>query len=225
MAAPFSPRQKKLLLLVGAGLAALAIVGLLIFRGVDVPGQLNRGFVLLGAGGPWVFFAAMALLPGAGVPMSIFTLTAGRLFEERMGMTSVVIAGIAAATVNIVITYWLARWALRPGLTRLLGRLGYALPKFDSADQTDLIVVLRVTPGIPLFVQNYLLGLADAPIGRYLVISCAVQWGYTAGFIMFGDALFKGKGRLACAAVGLLVASIALTHFVRRHQAGRKAAA
>jgi uncharacterized membrane protein YdjX (TVP38/TMEM64 family) len=230
MASPFPPRQLKLLAIVAAGLAAVAAVVVLAHYGFDLFGVVHRllglagrAVALLGTGGPWVFFTAMALAPAAGVPMITFSLTAGHLFEDRMGVGAVVAAGLAAATVNLLLTYWLARWALRPGLTRLLGRLGYSLPNLDAADQTDLIVILRVTPGVPFFAQNYLLGLANAPVGRYVAISCAAVWSYTSAFILFGDALAHGKGGLAFSAGSLLVAALAATHLLRRHYAGRKA--
>jgi uncharacterized membrane protein YdjX (TVP38/TMEM64 family) len=180
---------------------------------------------LLGTGGPWVFFIAMALLPAAGVPLLTFSLTAGHIFEKQMGMGGVVAAGLAAATFNLILTYWLARRAFRPAFTRLIKRLGYAVPQLDAADQTDLVIILRVTTGIPFFVQNYVAGLADTPFIRYLVISCAAVWSTTTGFILFGDALFHGKGHLAMVAGCILIAAIAVTHFLRRHYAGKKKAA
>jgi uncharacterized membrane protein YdjX (TVP38/TMEM64 family) len=81
----------------------------------------------------------------------------------------------------------------------------------------DLIVILRVTPGIPFFVQNYLLGLAEVPAGRYFAVSCAIALPYCAAFVLFGNALMTGQGKLLLALVGVLVALVAGTHLVRRH--------
>jgi uncharacterized membrane protein YdjX (TVP38/TMEM64 family) len=139
-----------------------------------------------------------------------------------MGMGWVVACGLAAATINILLTYWLARYALRPHLDRLMKRWGHRLPKVDGGDITDPIVLVRVTPGIPFFVQNYVLGLADAPLGRYLVISCAVNWMYTSAMIIFGDAILHGKGKLISIAIAVTVAAVVLTHFIRRHFARGK---
>lgn len=183
-----------------------------------------RLVALLGMGGPWVYFIAMAVLPGLGMPMLAFTLTAGPVFGQSLGMGGVVAAGIAAATANFMLTYALARGALRPWLERLLVRLGHRLPQAGEGDMTDLIVVVRVTPGIPFCVQNYLLGLANAPAGKYLVISCLAVWSYTAGFILFGDALLHGRGNRIVVAVSVLVAAFAVTHWARRHFGARKAA-
>jgi uncharacterized membrane protein YdjX (TVP38/TMEM64 family) len=159
----------------------------------------------------------MAVLPAVGVPMMAFTLTAGSAFGPRMGMPGVIAAGLVAIAVNLTFTYCLARWALRPWLARLLERLGYRLPTVSGGDMTDLIVLLRVAPGLPFFAQNYLLGLADAPLAAYLVISCVVSWFYSASFILFGDALLHGKGRVGLIALSLLLALSAVAHLLRRH--------
>ncbi len=222
---PATPADRRRLLLKLAIVAAALLVGAgIALRGTDIRALLAPGMALIRGAGPWSFYIAMALLPAAGVPMLTFSLTAGPIFAERLGLGATVAAGLAAATVNLLLTYWLARRALRPWLTRIIEHLGYRMPDLDSADLTDLIVIVRVTPGIPFFAQNYMLGLAGAPIGRYVAISCVVVWSYTAGFIVFGDALLHGRGRMALVAVSLLVAAAAATHLARHHYANRKAA-
>lgn len=179
----------------------------------------------IAAAGPLVFFSAMAVLPAFGAPNLAFALVAGPAFGERLGIPTVIALGLAALTLNLIVTYWLARRWLRPLLTRLLARFGYGLPQMDSGDLTDLIVLLRVTPGIPFFVQNYLLGLANAPFGRYLAISCGIQWVLNAGFMLFGDALSQGRGKMVLTAILLLAAVSIATHLARKHMARKKAAA
>jgi uncharacterized membrane protein YdjX (TVP38/TMEM64 family) len=180
-------------------------------------------FDTLAGAGPGVFFAAMALLPLVGVPMSPFALSAGPLFGARLGTPVIIVLGLAAITFNLTVTYWLARRWLRPVLARLVTRLGYTLPVVESGDATDLIVLLRVTPGPPFFVQNYLLGLAEVPFGRYLVISCAVQWSFNVAFMLFGDALSQGHGKMAMISISLLAALVVGTHLVRKHLGRKKA--
>jgi uncharacterized membrane protein YdjX (TVP38/TMEM64 family) len=207
-------------------LAVLAVVvaaaAILVFRGGSLLGLVHRGIDEIRGLGPWAFYAAMATLPAAGVPMLAFSLTAASAFGPTMGMGGVVAAGLAAVAVNLAFTYWLARRALRPWLARILEKLGYRLPAVSRADMTDLIVLIRVTPGVPFFAQNYLLGLADAPVGPYLAISCAITFAQTTAFILFGDALIHGRGRAGLLALSLLLALTAATHLLRRHY-GRKA--
>jgi uncharacterized membrane protein YdjX (TVP38/TMEM64 family) len=109
-------------------------------------------------------------------------------------------------------------------LEKWIARLGYRVPQVDEGDLTDLAIVVRVTPGIPFFVQNYLLGIAGVPFGRYLLVSCTVVWLYTTGFVLFGDALLNGKGKMAMLAASVLVVAVVATHWARKHYGKKKAA-
>jgi uncharacterized membrane protein YdjX (TVP38/TMEM64 family) len=217
--------RKKLLVKLSLAAAGILIAAVLVLRGVNIHALVEPGLALLRKGGPWAFFSAMAVLPAMGVPLLTFALTAGPAFAGQMGMGAVVAAGLTAITVNLALAYWLARWGLRPWLIRLVVRLGYKVPQVEPGDMTDLIVVLRVTPGIPFLVQNYLLGLADAPAGKYFAISCAAAWANNSAFIIFGDALLNGRGKLIFGGLSLLVVLAVAAHFVRRHYAGRAARA
>ena len=139
-----------------------------------------------------------------------------------MGMAGVLASGFAAIAVNMFLTYWLARRAFRPWFARLVARLGYKLPQLDKTDMTDLIVLVRVTPGPPFFAQNYLLGLADAPFARYMLISCIVMWSYSGAAMVFGEALLGGRGKVAVVSIMIFVALVAASHLVRHHWGKRK---
>jgi uncharacterized membrane protein YdjX (TVP38/TMEM64 family) len=201
-------------LLLAAGLAA---------RGLDLKAWIAQGLDLIRGAGPLVFFTAMAFLPAAGMPFLVFVLPVVSLFGPRFGTPATVALGLLAMTVNIVFTYALARWALRPPLSRLVARLGYAVPEVAAADATDLIVILRVTPGIPFCVQHYLLGLGNVPFGKYLLVSCLITWPNAGAFMLFGDALLHGKGKVALIALGAVVAVAAILHLVRKHYGKKRA--
>jgi uncharacterized membrane protein YdjX (TVP38/TMEM64 family) len=91
-----------------------------------------------------------------------------------------------------------------------------------SGGATDLIILLRVTPGVPFPVQNYLLGLARVPFGKYLLFSCLVQLPTNTAFILFGDALLQGRGKVAFISLSIILALMAATQMVRKHYAARK---
>lgn len=218
-----SPREKRLLLIKLAIAAVVLLVGAaLVLRGVDLRAWLERGLDLVRRAGPLTFFAAMAILPAFGAPILAFSLSAGPAFSEQLGVGWVIACSMLALAINMALTYWLASRALRPLLQRLVTRLGYKLPEVDAADATNLIVLLRVTPGVPFCVQNYLLGLARVPFGRYLAISCAVQWGFNAAIVFFGNALLTGHGYVAFVAFSVFLALVAATQLVRRHFAKKK---
>ena len=87
---------------------------------------------------------------------------------------------------------------------------------------TDLIVLLRVTPGVPFPVQNYLLGLAAVPFVRYLFVSCLIQLPINGAVIFFGDALLQGKGKIALVSLLLLIALTTGAHLARKHYGAKK---
>ena len=222
MDAPAPANRRKLLFRVGLLLAVAAAAGIFLLKGVHLLFWIDRLTAWVSGLGPWAFFTAMALLPAVGAPTLGFTLIAGTAFAPQMGMANVVLAGMAATAINLALTYWLARWVIRRWLEILLIKLGYKLPQVDEADSTDLIVILRVTPGVPFCIQNYLLGLAEVPAGRYFLISCLAALPQTAACIIFGDALRHGKSRMILIAVCLIVALVAATHFLRRHYGQKK---
>ncbi|MFA6963007.1 MAG: VTT domain-containing protein [Opitutaceae bacterium] len=166
--------------------------------------------------GPVAFFGLLALLPSVGVPVSVFTLTAGPVFAPTLGLPLVVALALLSLAVNLVITYVLARWILRPWIERLCAWLGFKIPEVAEADQRSLVLLVRVTPGPPYVLQNYLLGVARIPFATYLMFSWAVVCAYTTAFIVFGDAIAQGKGRWALLAASLFVALTVGVKFLRK---------
>jgi uncharacterized membrane protein YdjX (TVP38/TMEM64 family) len=213
-------------LLLKALLAALVLAAgaMLVLRGVDLRALLDHTLELLRSAGPVVYFGAMAVLPALGVPASVFVIPAVGIFGPQFGTVPAVLLALGALTVNFCLAYLLARRALRPLLTALVTRLGYKLPEVESGDATDLMIMLRVTPGVPFFIQNYLAGLAEIPFGRYFVVSLLIVWPLNAAFLLFGDAILHGKGKIALLSLSGIIALTALLHLVRRHYERRRKA-
>lgn len=209
----------------GAVALVLLVGAVLVIVGVDVRALIQQGMALVREAGAPVFFVAMAVTPAFGMPATLFTLSAGPVFGPSLGMPLVVVLCLGAMMVNVALTHYLARRALRPLVEKLVARLGYKLPEVPPEDMTDLAIIVRVTPGSPFPVQNYLMGLANVPFGRNLLVAFVVQSVYTPAFVLFGDALLHGKGKVAMIAVGLLVAAAAGTHLLRKHYAKKKPAA
>lgn len=221
-----APRNFRPLILKAAlALAALIAVAVLVAQGVDVRGLIAEGLETLRAAGPVAFFTAMAVLPAFGMPASFFVLSAVGIFGPQLGTVPTVLLALGALTVNFCLAYALARRALRPLLTVVVTRLGYKLPEVDTGDATDLMILVRVAPGVPFFMQNYLAGLAEIPFLRYFAISAIIVWPLNAAFLLFGDALLNGKGKVALLSFSAVVALMTALHLVRKHYERRKKAA
>ncbi|HTX66457.1 MAG TPA: VTT domain-containing protein [Opitutaceae bacterium] len=225
-----APRKGLLLKLAVVGVLALAAVavgayawgGKVLLAAAKV--WVVRGVAVIGDAGPWAFFSAMAILPAFGCPLLVFALPAGPVFVDRLGLAGVLAAYGAAAAVNMALTYWIARWALRPWIERLMARFGYRIPQIARDEQLEITLLLRITPGAPFFVQSYLLGLGNVAFGTYLWVSWIVVMIYAVGFVVFGDAIMHGKAGTAATGVSLFIAAVIVTHLVRKHLGRRRPA-
>jgi uncharacterized membrane protein YdjX (TVP38/TMEM64 family) len=220
-----SPAKVPIGLLVKLGIVAVALgaVAVLALRGVDVRGLVAQGFDLIRGAGPWVFFGAMAVLPAIGFPITLFYLAAGPAFGEQMTLPGTVAAGLASLVVNFALSYWLAHRALRPAVEWLLSHTQFRVPQVKPEDQLTMTVLVRVTPGPPLVLQSYILGLAGVRFSSYMAVSMAVQTVYCTGVIVFGKALMEGKGGLAVTGAMVLVAAVVLVQVLRKRFAKRDA--
>ncbi len=216
----FKSRSGRIVL--GVGVMAVGI-GLLA-RHADAGAWIGRCVAVLREAGPGPFFAAMAVLPVFGFPLSPFTLAAGPVFGPRLGAGAVVTCAIAATVVNVALSYWVAARGLRPLMERLMRWLGHELPRLPSGTAWEAALLMRIVPGTPFFLQSYLLGLARVPFGVYMVVSTLVPAAYIAGTILAGDALMRGdKGALAAAGAVVLLAGAGLHRLRKKLLAARRA--
>lgn len=223
MEQPNHRRGMKLAVLAVLGLAGLAVVWWLWrSHGGDLRGLVDRGLTQVREMGAVTFFALMAVLPALGCPLTVFTLTAGPVFAPTLGMPMVLLLVWLSLALNLALSYWLARHALRPWLARLMSWLGYTVPEVKASDHRGMVILVRVTPGPPYVLQSYLLGLAGIPFGTYFFISWVISSLYACAFVLFGDALMQGRGKMVLVAVGLLAALTVGVQLLRRHYRRRK---
>lgn len=211
-------RKARLLkVMIGLALAA-ALLGCVALR-LDVPAWARQGMESVRAAGAPVFFLAMMILPLVGFPLAPFVFSAGPLFAPTMGAPAVIGCCIGAVAVNVTVAYWFARRALRPWMEHLIRWLGYPMPKMERADSWEFTLLMRLLPGVPFFVQSYLLGLAQVRLGIYLLVSVLVPAGYILAAVVAGDALIeRNHTRLLWA--GILFAGIGLVlHGLRKRYA------
>jgi uncharacterized membrane protein YdjX (TVP38/TMEM64 family) len=207
-------------------LAVLAVVllaaAVLVLLYVNVPALIDRTMAVIRGVGPVTFFAAMAVLPAFAVPMSFFTIPAGEAFGLRFGLGGVIAIALVILAVNLALTYWVARYALRPALTGLLKRYGYSVPRVTADNALAITLVVRLTPGPPYAVQGYLLGIAEVSFGLYMIASWLCQAPYAVGFIVLGQGLLKGNFMLAAKGLGVIVVAVILVQWLRKKFAKRE---
>jgi uncharacterized membrane protein YdjX (TVP38/TMEM64 family) len=160
-------------------------------------GALVESFAAMG---PWVFFSLMAILPLVWVPVSPFLILA-----PAYGVEMAIMGSACALAFNIVISWVVSGKWFRPVFERVVNRFGYSVPEIPPRRMLGFALLLRITPGVPFPLQNYLLGLARMPFGQYLAVSLPVIWVTSSSLILLGESIMSGNARLAGVGVGLAV--------------------
>ncbi len=179
---------------------------------------VSRGMEVLRRAGPGVFFAAMAVVPA---PLFWFTIPAGGVFADSLGLGGVIAVALTAVGVNLALSYWVARVALRPLVVRMLQGGGYMVPQVSANNAWSVVLLVRLTPGPPLFLQCYLLAVAGVPFGLYLGLSWLVTVPWVVGGILMGRGILGGSFTVIASGAGVLAGAMIALRQVRR-MAGKK---
>lgn len=166
---------------------------------------------------PHLFFLALVVLPLGPFPASVLFIAAGARFGAAGGFG----VAFAAMAVNVTLAYALSRHVLRRPIERWVRARGWKVPVFRPGEEIRFLLLFRITPGIPLCVQNYVLGLSSVRFRLYLPVTLIVQIPYVLGFVWFGQSLTQTSAWRVGVAVAGLVALVLLVNLVRRRLSER----
>jgi uncharacterized membrane protein YdjX (TVP38/TMEM64 family) len=165
---------------------------------------VEPAMVAIRMAGPWVYFTAMAVLP---LPLSWFTVPAGEAFAAQLTLGGVIAAGLAAVAVQQSLSYWIARYGLRPVVERYIRRHGRTVPRVTQDNALSIALFVRLTPGPPMILGSCLLALAELPFGLYLIVSWLVALPWVCAGVILGRGLLNGNITLVTSGAGLLAAA------------------
>ncbi len=204
-------------------LVAAAVCGLLAWKwGVDLASlkeawtQLNDYLVR----NPAALFIALVVLPGLPVPMSALLFTAGVVWRHEPLMA--VSLSMLAIAINLTWTYWVAAGPARRVVEKLLASSSINIPDLPRGDHFRLILVLKLTPGIPFFFQNYLLGFLRAPFMLYLPLSILCNGIIGTGIILSGVGVGDGNLKWAIWGISIIALGVVFTQLIRGWLAKKK---
>jgi uncharacterized membrane protein YdjX (TVP38/TMEM64 family) len=102
---------------------------------------------------------------------------------------------------------------------------GLAVPKLkEHSDQLLFMTLVRVTPGIPYFLQSWAIVLAGVDRLPFILISTGIQLIYATGFVVLGQSAFEGELGLAASALTFLIAAGIAAGFVHQRLQAKQAA-
>ncbi len=133
------------------------------------------------------FFAALAILPATGIPTTPFFLLAGATFGLRTGL----IGTALAVAVNLALCYLLAQSVLRQLITTALAKFDYEIPELETDKALRFIILVKLTPGVPTFLKNYITALAGVPFGLYMLVCWSITYAYAVSLIVMGESILE----------------------------------
>jgi len=162
-----------------------------------------------------IFFGLMAFLPLFPIPVSPFYLITGTIYGVGFSLA----ASAAAIFVNLSLAHYLATSFLRPLINKIVSKYSYTVPQVYPTEYIKLSIVLRITPGIPYFLKNYLNSLAGVPFKPYILIAWPLEMLWALAFIVLGESAFEGSLGLALYSICLVIALILITKLIRERYA------
>lgn len=162
--------------------------------------------------GPIPFFLALATLPALGIPTTPFFLLAGAAF----GLSSALLGSAIAIAVNLCLCYLLSQTLLRRWLLRVLNYFDYSIPSLPPGKAITFILAIKLTPGPPTFLKNYITALTGAPFRYYLLIGWSITFAYAASFIVLGESFLDRDWSQAVWALLLLGSTLLILWLLRK---------
>ena len=163
---------------------------------------------------PALLFAGIAVLPAFGFPASALLLLAGIVWGSNAGSCAI---ALGAIVLNIIATHCFAAGPGKKVVSRLLGERVKPWGNLSAADHAKVTWLIRITPGIPLFVQNYVLGFLGVSLRQSLAAALPITGLYVCGFVLTGGAIFDGAWGLAITGICLVVAAGFAARLLRKN--------
>lgn len=168
---------------------------------------------------PGWLFVALVILPGFPIPTSALLFLAGTVWRDRPGIACILC--MVAIALNMTWTYAFAAWPGRRWVERLIDSGGLKVPEAPLGNHLQFLLLLRLTPGFPLFLQNYLLGFFRVPFRLYLPVSLCCTGLISSGVVLSGAGIADGNLKPVLAGVGLIVAGTILIQWIRNRRLRR----
>jgi len=185
---------------------------------LDIITQTVDAVIAWCAGNLILLFLAIAVLPGFGIPASPLLILAGVVWGSTWQTCAITLAAVA---LNMSWTHYLASGPASSIVTRLLGARWQRWKNIHPNNLRRFTVLLRITPGIPFFLQNYVLGLLGVPYLTYILISIPLNGVWVIGFVLTGGAIFEGNIGMIAAGIAILVAAGLALRLLRNKLASR----
>lgn len=168
---------------------------------------------------PLLYFTATGILPLLGIPMVSFYLLTASIYPPHLAILGTVYAII----LNLLISFAIGRLGHR-WISALIARTGHNIPQIPPRHRIWMTAAVRVAPGAPLLVQNYLLVLAGVPLSIFVLVSLPLEMLIAAGYVLLGRSLFTGNWKMLLVAFAVVACAVLVFRLLRKRSEKRSEA-
>jgi uncharacterized membrane protein YdjX (TVP38/TMEM64 family) len=162
---------------------------------------------------PWWLIGGLVILPALPVPTSALLLLAGTVWRDRPLMACGIC--LLAMALNMSWTYWVASRPGRGLVVKMLGMMNFRVPELPQGNHLRVILLVRLTPGFPFFIQNYLLGFFRVPFRLYLPVSVGCNGMVSVGVVLSAAGVADGNLMPVLTGVGLIAVGLVVVQWVK----------
>jgi uncharacterized membrane protein YdjX (TVP38/TMEM64 family) len=216
------PRVRIAIALCTLATLALVVVGIQLgITPADLRAWLNA-VLLRVREHPFLLYVLLCTLPALPLPASPLLILAGVVYIPLFGAPVACLLAISAMMINMSAMYWVGAYPARSLVKTIIEKYDFRVPKLTGGGALQFVIVLRVTPGFPFFLQNLLLGFLHVPFRSYIIVSAIINAIFVTGFVISGGAIFEGKGLLALVGIFVIALAVAGTTLLRKKFAKKK---
>lgn len=162
----------------------------------------------------WAYPLACFLLPIFVLPITPVYFAAGASGENILFVIFLCYVGVVF---NMAFSYFISR-KFADFARKVLSRRGVEIPNISKKSGADFVFLVRMIPGNPLCVQNYLLGLSGVDFKKYMAISMIIQAFHVFGYIYFSEGIVRGDFASLIFGASLICVFIAAARILKRRK-------
>lgn len=170
-----------------------------------------------GAFAPLIYILLFSILPIFFFPVPILALAGGLAFGVWKGSFYTIVG----ASINCILMYLIAKYIGKEQVDRYLDKhLSEDVKKRIASKETDIgfyLFVLRLTPIIPYNLINYMSGLLDIELKKYIIISILGIMPGTAVYLNMGDKAINYKSKEFALSVVFMVVLVILANLLTKY--------
>lgn len=183
-----------------------------------LPLERVRSIIQSGGGfAPFIYILLFSILPIFFFPVPIIALAGGLAFGVWKGSFYTVIG----ASINCILMYLIAKYIGKEQVDKYLEKhLSKDVKERISSKETDIgfyLFVLRLTPIIPYNLINYMSGLLDIGLKKYIIISILGIMPGTAVYLNMGDKAINYKSKEFVISVVFMIALVIIANLLTKY--------